>query len=214
MFGHNVFSHFYAEGDSLSTLRNARWFDGNVADGRYDYAKSDDDGIYQTRSWSWNVCGGIQYVIYQGVHQINKHYADDRNGKKEKIHTWIIDSANENKSIYNETFTQNYFLEEEGCRDNLDSVTGATPCFSMANRESAANDQAQKAIKWLENKYPDKLCTGEENIVTVQEWNEMAEKDQEDEDETITEEPTNNTGLYLLIGGVVVIGGIITYQMS
>ncbi len=223
-------------------MTNARWKDRSVE--KYDYAKYDDDGIYQGRSFLWNLCGGIDYQIAQAVHQISLgERSDGVVPKKEKIVTWIRDyTGNEEgkqgslsfETVKTFTHTQHYAFPmkntatatyyNQSCDPELDSMVGAgfRGCYTLHNRTAAANDQARKAIAWLENKYPDKVCTGDEKIYTVGEWEEYVESQQdedkdEDKDEDTTaevaEEPDNST-LYLIIGGVVVIGGIVAYQMS
>ena len=212
MFGHDVFSHFHAEGDSAQMMTDARWFDKSLEQNPYPYADGDDDGIYQGRSWFWNICGGMDYTIYQTVHQRNKHYLDDRDGK---IVTFVR-KRGENDSIYMKTHTQQYSFADD-CVEELDTLKGNAyrACFSQHNRTTAANDQARKAIKWLKDKFPDKVCTGDEKIYTPAEWDEFVESQQdEDEDATGVAEEPDNTKLYLIIGGVVVIGGIVAYQMS
>jgi hypothetical protein len=214
MFGHDMFTHFYAEGDAEAMMTDARWFDKSIEN--YPFAEGDDDGIYQGRSWFWNICGGMDYTIYQTVHQRNKHYLDDRDGKYEKIVTFVR-KMGESDSIYSKTHTQQYSFADD-CEEELDSLEESfiNPCFSQHNRNTAANDQARKAIKWLEDKFPDKVCTGDEKIYTPAEWDKVVESQQDEDengDEDATEEP-DNTKLYLIIGGVVVIGGIVAYQMS
>ena len=195
-------------------LLDARWFDRSLEQNPYPYAEGDDDGIYQGRSWFWNTCGGIEYVIYQTTHQRNKHYLDDRDGKYEKIVTFVR-KIGENDSIYTKTHTQQYSFQDD-CEEELDSLEGGFvfPCFSQHNRTTAANDQARKAIEWLEDKFPDKICTGDTNFTGT--YTPSQKDEDEDEDTTVTgvvvEE--DNTKLYMIIGGVVVIGGIVAYQMS
>ena len=243
MFGHDVFSHFYAEGDSAAMMTNARWKDWSVE--KYDYAKYDDDGIYQARSFFWNLCGGKDYEIAQAVHQYCASSSCDAREdgvvpKKEKIVTWIRDYTGNTvtngsmtfETIKTFTHTQHYHFPmkntatatyyNQSCEPELDSMEGEgarVGCFTDHNRNVAANDQARKAIKWLEDKYPDKVCTGDEKIYTPAEWDKVVESQQDedengDEDATEVAEEPDNTKLYLIIGGVVVIGGIVAYQMS
>ncbi len=207
--------------DSVQMMNNARWKDWSVD--KWAYAKNDDDGIYQGRSFWWNLCGGSGYEIAQGVYQVGNMTtrADGVTPKREKIVTWIRDYTGDDTTNGSRTFetiktfthTQNY-NPEATCQPELDSMEGNADigCFSDHNRTIAANDQAKKAIEWLENKFPDKVCKGDETIRTV--GPAPAPKTEDEEEVESTEEPTNKTGLYLLIGGVVVIGGVITYQMT
>ena len=236
VFGHDSFTHFYSEmsRDSVQMMNNARWKDWSVD--KWAYAKNDDDGIYQGRSFWWNLCGGSDYEIAQGVYQRSlTTRSDGVTPKREKIVTWIRDYTGDDTTNGSRTFetiktfthTQNYHFPMQDtefvtynpeynvpCQPELDSMEGNADigCFSDHNRTIAANDQAKKAIEWLENKFPDKVCKGDETIRTV--GPAPAPKTEDEEEVESTEEPTNKTGLYLLIGGVVVVGGVIIYQMS
>ena len=136
-----------AETFASEGMDNATWFEKSVSDS-YTYAKDDDDGTYQVRSWFWSACSPM--VVYQAVHQRNKHYADDRLGKFEQIHTWIIDMDNDNERVYNKTHKQTYFTTNDGCEAVSILPNTRTPCFTQDQREAAANIQADKGEEWLE----------------------------------------------------------------